>query len=225
MTILAFDTALNACSVALMRDGACLARRFEWRPRGHAEALAPMIANALEETDIRFADITRIGVTIGPGSFTGVRVGLATARGLALAADIPAIGLSTLEAIAANIPADEAWVHPVLVLIDARRGAVYSQLFSSTAEPLGAAAATPLDDIAEILPGGPVIAVGSGVSLAKQALGSRADDLIETEALAVPDPVTLAARVSLKQAHGKPAPLYLRPPDAKPQRPALARKV
>lgn len=100
MIVLALDTALDACSVALVDDDAALAMLSETMTRGQAERLAPMAREAMQEAGRTFKDVDRIAVTVGPGSFTGVRVGLSFARALALALDKPCVGVSTLEALA-----------------------------------------------------------------------------------------------------------------------------
>src|SRR5258708_35827499 len=100
MKILAVDTALGACSVALLDGNNVLAHIFEAMDRGHAERLAPMVEETMEKAGADFSALDRLGVTIGPGTFTGQRVGLAFMRGLRLALRLPLTGVTTLEAMA-----------------------------------------------------------------------------------------------------------------------------
>src|SRR5204862_5654788 len=105
MLILAIDTALDACAAGVLDTdaGKLIAQESQPMKRGHAEALMPLIARVMREAGIAFANLDRIAVTTGPGSFTGLRVGLSAARGIALAADRPVVGLTTLSAYAAPI--------------------------------------------------------------------------------------------------------------------------
>src|SRR5262249_16832657 len=129
MRVLAIDTALAACSVAVFDSDTSEALASETQPmvRGHAEALMPMIAGVMDQARIEFSDIDRVAVTTGPGSFTGMRVGISAARGIALAAGKPAIGLTTLAAYAAPLLANDDST-PVAVVIDARHEQVYLQV-------------------------------------------------------------------------------------------------
>src|SRR3954453_2457059 len=129
MKILAVDTALGACSVAVLSDKQVLSHRCEIMDRGHAEALAPMVQRAMQDAGLSFADLERLAVTTGPGTFTGQRVGLAFMRGLRLALKLPLIGITTLEAMAAAAMA-ETGAFFAAVLHDAKRSEVYAGLFS-----------------------------------------------------------------------------------------------
>src|SRR5262245_11974967 len=129
MMILAIDTALDACSAAVLdtTSGNTIAIESLPMQRGHAEALMPLLGRVMKESGIGFAGLDRIAVTTGPGSFTGLRVGLSAARGIALAAEKPVVGVTTLAAYAAPAVAANA-EHPILSAIDARHDHVYFQV-------------------------------------------------------------------------------------------------
>ena len=134
MIVLAADTATAACSAALWCDGEVLARECVAMPRGHAEALMPMIARTLAAAGARLRDIDLGAVTVGPGSVTGLRAGLAAARGLAMALARPCAGVTTLEAIAAAVPASSRRREPLLVALDSKRGQLFVQVFDACGE-------------------------------------------------------------------------------------------
>src|SRR3954469_4983010 len=129
MLILAIDTALDACAAAVLDTsaGGVIASESQAMKRGHAEALMPLIARVMKASGVAFAALDRIAATTGPGSFTGLRVGLSAARGIALAAGKPVVGLTTLAAYAAPIVSENAG-HPVISAIDARHDHVYFQV-------------------------------------------------------------------------------------------------
>ena len=165
MNILAVDTCLDACSVAVWADGRTLAAASEPMSRGHQERLAPLAEATMARAGLRFKDLDRIAVTVGPGSFTGLRVGLAFAKGLALALDIPCVGIGTLEALAESAGANDGLV---AAAIDPHRGQIYLQLFldgravmAPDVLPVETAAAR----LAELWPGGAAVIVGSGAPL------------------------------------------------------------
>jgi len=218
--LLALDTSMAACSAALWRaHEGLLARRFSAMDRGHAEALFPMIRDAMTEAGAHFQDVRAIAVTTGPGSFTGVRVGVAAARGLALAADKPIIAATSLEVIAVGagkrLTAEQAQM-PLVVAIDARRGQLYCQQFAGGRAVSDAQALTP-EDCADTLPHEPCIAVGSGAQMLAQAAGAdRQVRALEPDIL--PDAADLAAICADREPETAPVtPHYLRAPDAKPQ--------
>lgn len=220
MIVLALDTALDRTAVALS-DGRRLAvSQAEAMERGHAERLMPMVAAVMAEAGLPLSAIDRIAATVGPGSFTGIRIAVAAARGLALALGRPAVGVGTLEALAASVAFKPDG--PVLAAVDARRGEIYAALYSRDgAEILAPFAATAADVLAAVADRAAVI-VGSGAPiLAHEAriLGQRVPSL---EPLAGPDPLVVAALAARLPADAPaPVPFYIRPPDAKPQ-PAMA---
>jgi len=212
MNVLAFDCATGPTSVVLWRDGELAARADDARPQGQAESLVPMIGQVLQQAGLAPVGVDRIAVTLGPGSFTGVRIALAAARGLGLAVGRPVFGLSSLEVMAAGLaPVDR----PTLVAIDARRGEIYGQLFAPDGTPLGPAEALPLAGLGARLPAGPLRVAGSGAALVAEATG-RAD--LDPVDYAAPDAGVLARLVAgarAERADPAPEPLYLRAPDAR----------
>jgi tRNA threonylcarbamoyladenosine biosynthesis protein TsaB len=207
--VLAIDTTLEACSASLLKDGVVLARRSEPMQRGHQERLAVLVDEVVRQAHAGFHELDRIGVTTGPGSFTGLRVGLAFARGLALALGVPCVGLGTLEALAASAPSG-GWT---AAAVDARRGQIYLQIFHDgrphgPPEALETAAAI---DRVRGLGSGPVTVVGSAAPLLKTELGH-----VETIEIAAPDPVAVARlAAAAPEPAGPPSPIYLRAPDAR----------
>src|SRR4029077_8176249 len=128
MRVLAIDTALAACAAAVLETGhGIIAAETLPMVRGHAEALIPLIARVMKQSNVAFRDLDRIAVTTGPGSFTGVRVGLAAARGFAVATGVPVVGVSTLAVFAAPHLAANGKT-PVIAAIDARHEHVYLQI-------------------------------------------------------------------------------------------------
>lgn len=202
--ILAIDTCLFACSTAVVQDGAVLAGRVEPMSRGHQERLAPLVAEVMAEAGgVGFDQLDRIAVTVGPGSFTGLRVGLAFAKGLSAALAIPAVGVGSLEALA------QPHKGRVFAVLDAKRGQVYLQAFADGAA-VSAPDALPIETaaarVAELAPD---ILVGTGAALLAQMRPSA-------QAIAVDhaDPAAIAA-LGASRSPVPPRPLYLRAPDAK----------
>ena len=214
------DTAGNACSAALWRDGRVVAGRFERLRRGHAERLVPMIEAVMAEGAMAYADLDSLAVTLGPGGFTGVRIGLATARGLALACGRPLIGVSSFRVLAYTAKAEAPPDGSLAVAIDAKRDDLYVQAFAADLQPRSEPASVLPQDLADILPPGPLVLVGDGANRALPALvaGGRAVRLSDT--LGVVDAAQLAALVAAEPLGPVPKepvePLYLRPPDATP---------
>ncbi len=226
MNILAFDTCFDACStcVALNGDGRVevLAAALERFETGHAERLVPMIDAVMAKAELGFADIDRLAVTTGPGTFTGTRIGVAAARGLALATGIPVVGASSL-AVMAEVAARELAPRKadedLIVAVDARRGEVYVQLFGATAaDALSPPLLLPVEEAARLGNRKALHAVGSGAAaVAEAAMRAGRRGTAQLAGL-LPEATALAA-LAANIAPGKApvAPLYLRPPDAKPQ--------
>jgi tRNA threonylcarbamoyladenosine biosynthesis protein TsaB len=227
MRILAIDTALEACSAAVLDTelAEIAAHESFVMVRGHAEALMPLIARVLDRAGLEFAALDRIAVTVGPGSFTGLRVGIAAARGIALAASKPAVGLSTLAAYAAPfIAADDSL--PVVSVIDARHDHVYLQVFGPGGRTIVTPRLVPLREALRAAATGAPRLVGTAAALLAAAwpAGERAPRLVD--ARRAPD-IDWVARLGAAAVETgvPPKPLYLRAPDAQPQNAAqLARR-
>lgn len=208
MRLLAIDTANRYCSAAMLdRTGADDSLHAVRRDvgRGHAEQLFAVIDETLQNAAVARRDIDRIAVNIGPGSFTGMRVGVAAARGLALALGCDCIGVSALEALAFECPAPPG--KHILVMIDAGRGEVVTQLFDAKRrDPLALAETHPAEAAGYLCAGLDGTAIGSGVP---PALAGTSTDWPDIAAIA-----RLAAR---RGSSAAPVPFYARPPDAKPQ--------
>src|SRR3954462_1163864 len=165
MRVLAIDTALEACSAAVLDSGnGGVASESLPRVRGHAEALMPLIGRVMKQAALEFSELDRIAVTTGPGSFTGLRVGIAASRGIALATGKPAIGLSTLAGLAAPLIADDDSTN-VVAAIDARHDHVYLQVFGSGGRTLVSPRIAPLREAMRAAMTGPARIVGSAAGL------------------------------------------------------------
>ena len=214
MRLLAIDTALEACSVGVV-DGARQVLKSEVIGRGHAERLMGMVKAAMDEAGLAYDDLDRITVTVGPGSFTGLRVGIAAARGLALTTGAPAVGIGTL-AIHAETVRREIGETPVMVVLAAGRGDIYGQSFAADGSAEGPPEAAPAETFARRLGANTLIA-GSGAAALIEILGDEAlARIVHTRS--APDIAALCRLGLVAPVTGEaPRPLYLRPPDAKPQ--------
>ena len=223
MLILAIDTALDACSAAVLDTSAGNTIALESLPmqRGHAEALMPLIARVMKQSGIAFAALDRIAVTTGPGSFTGLRVGLSAARGIALAADKPVVGLTTLAAYAAPIVAENG-AHPILSAIDARHDHVYFQVVGGDGSPLVRPKVAPIAEALGAAQFGALQLVGNAAKILAERWPAEATPPVKVDPQAAPDINWVAwvgAAVTPESAPARP--FYLRAPDAKPPKDQL----
>jgi tRNA threonylcarbamoyladenosine biosynthesis protein TsaB len=202
--VLAFDTSAAHCAVALLLGDEVLVSRAEEMAKGQAERLFPLIEEVLAEANKNWQDIDAIGCGIGPGNFTGIRLSVSAARGLALSLDIPAIGVSALDAmlLAADAPA--------LALIDARRDQVYVLASGSTPDVVAASQITPAKF------GHIKTCIGHNADHVANSLGARPAD----PAFPIAQAIARLAASRLPGANPRPAPLYLKPADAAPSRDA-----
>lgn len=212
--ILALETALAACSAAIWRDGVIVARAFAPMARGHAEALLPMVEGVRADAGLAYSDFNRLAVSIGPGSFAGIRAGLAAARGFALALGLPLAGIGTLQLLAACAGGSG----PVAAVVNARNAQVYFQPFSQDFNPLAPPALLAVDAASGWLRGRADMndfrLAGDGAPLLVPLPGLDAGQIFPA---ILPDAAVLAglaARYPGQVGHDV-SPLYLRPPDAR----------
>lgn len=226
MNVLAFDTCFDACSVCVARHGnggmTELANVSECFATGHAEQLIPFVDDSMRRAGVAFSDIDRIAVTIGPGTFTGTRIGIAAARGLALATQIEIVSTTSLAVMAEVAVGALGSSRPdgdLAVAVDARRDQVYLQLFGmggldSKSPPM----LLSVDEASKIGGDGPLCIAGSGAELVATAAARRGREASAHLADILPDATALAhMAVALPVVKSGLVPLYLRPPDAKPQ--------
>jgi len=224
MLILAIDTALDACAAAVLdtRSGTMIASESQPMKRGHAEALMPLISRVMKDSGLPFAALDRVAVTTGPGSFTGLRVGLSAARGIGLAAGKPVVGLTTLSTYAAPIVSENG-EHPVIAAIDARHDQVYFQVVSGNGGSLIRPKVAPISEALAASSFGAPHLVGNAAKILADHWPSDAPAPIEVEALPAPDITWVAwLGAAVEPSTAPPKPYYLRAPDAKPSQQPVA---
>lgn len=225
MRVLAIDTALGACSTCVFDagEGVMLAQTSVAMVKGHAEALIPQIDTMMAEISGGFASLDRIAVTVGPGSYTGLRVGLSAANAIGFATGKPVVGISTLAALAAPLmTAGESTV--VASAIDARHGEIYIQLVTSSGRSIIAPRQIAAKDAARMMGSGPIRLVGSGAPRLAVEAWTIGIDAVVIDAPVAPGIVWVARLGALAVPDEQPArPLYLKAADAKPSQKALPR--
>jgi tRNA threonylcarbamoyladenosine biosynthesis protein TsaB len=212
MRVLAFDCAGAQCAAALLDGSDILAVKRIKGERGHAQALMPLLCDLVGEARMQFGDIDRFAVTTGPGSFTGIRVALATAHGLALGTGKPIVGITVFEALAAAAIESGLSSQRFLVAIESRRRECFFQLCDHHGAPLGPPAMIPPEDVSAWTGPGLLTVIGDAAwRLApyfERAISVATADSIDTAVL---------ARLAASRPTGQvPAPFYIRPPDAVP---------
>jgi tRNA threonylcarbamoyladenosine biosynthesis protein TsaB len=206
--ILALDAAAAACSVAVWRGGEIIARREAAMARGHAEALMPLVLETMAAAKTDFADLAQIAVGVGPGSFTGIRIALATARGLALAAGLSVVGVDSFSAVAAGVSPALRRGRALLVVIDSKRRDLFGRYFDSDLAPTGEPLVLDPAGLLAARPAGPLLIAGDGAHLL-----AGAPDALLAEGTGRPDAAVIARLAAEGRARLAPRPFYLRQPD------------
>src|SRR3954471_9886683 len=225
MLILAIDTALDACAAGVLDTdaGKLIAQQSESMKRGHAEALMPLIGRVIKASGLGFADLERIAVTTGPGSFTGLRVGISAARGIALAAGKPVVGVTTLTAFAAPVVSENDQPHPVLAAIDARHDHVYFQVVGGDGSSLIKPQVAPIAEALDAARFSAPHLVGNAARILADRWRADAAPPIKIDQQSAPDIAWVAWLGAAVSPDSSPArPYYLRAPDAKPPKDPLA---
>ncbi|MEH2538900.1 MULTISPECIES: tRNA (adenosine(37)-N6)-threonylcarbamoyltransferase complex dimerization subunit type 1 TsaB [unclassified Bradyrhizobium] len=223
MLILSIDTALDACAAAVLDTaGGVIARESLAMKRGHAEALMPLIARVMKASGVAFAALDRVAATTGPGSFTGLRVGLSAARGIALAAGKPVVGVTTLTVFAAPI-VSESSEHPVIAAIDARHDHVYFQVLGGDGSSLVKPKVAPIAEALDAARFGAPHLVGNAAKMMAERWPADAPPPFKINQQAAPDIAWVAWLGAAVNPESSPArPYYLRAPDAKPPKSPLS---
>ena len=217
---LALDTSADVCAAALFRDGACLGERRRDMTRGHAEALVPMVQELAAAAGVALVEIDIVGVTKGPGSFTGLRTGLAAARGFALAAGAVAVGVSSLDAVAQGAVRTCRPAGPVLCVLETRRTDFFAQLFDAAGGALTAPAVLDAAGVFALTGGLTPLLAGNAVQrlLVGHAGDSGRFGRVPGDGCPDPEDIAAIAEAILNKeglASDTLSPLYLRAPEAK----------
>lgn len=216
MKILAMDTAAAACSVAIWQDNQVSQYEFREMTRGHATELLPMVEAVLDKAGLEVNDLDALAVTVGPGAFTGLRIGLASARGFGAASGLPVIGVTTLETLAYGVGEQDC---PVLCALDAKRADLYAQLFDGTGKAVSEPVARLPEHVVDLLEEGmkKVVVAGDSFARLKDLLAHKGIEAVASD-ITLPDArhvVEIAALRGLPQAsQSRPSAFYIRPPDA-----------
>ncbi len=215
MIILAIDTALDYCSVGIKLSDGTFHRNSEPLQRGHSEVLVPKIQQLLRQANISFKDLGLITVSIGPGSFTGLRVGIATAKGIALAAKLPLVGVSTFEILAYEAIKQQPTAKNILVAFSARREDIYCQLYDQQLQPIKEPSSLMLGQLPEYVSTTTVVVVGNR----SIDVSNELKDATAIPAIQAPDVALMCELAQNKIASGQTTgeladckPFYLRPP-------------
>lgn len=222
-TILALDSACASCSVALWCDGEVLAHAFEAMQRGQSERLVPMVDDVVARSGLSMAAVDAVATTVGPGAFTGIRIGLSAARGYGLALGKPVIGVTTTRVLAAMAGKTD---RQVLALVETKRADIYAELFDAGINSLAGPQALPVDQVAAWLDGRPTLLCGDGAARVMQPLIEVGCDVVQADSPNQPDAAVVASLAAVRLAQEPastfdlpPAPLYLRPPDVSQPKP------
>lgn len=222
ISVLALESAAGACSAALYTNGGIIARRWEAMARGHAEALVPMAAAVMDGCG--YDSLDAVAVTVGPGAYTGLRIGLSAARGIALAAGLPIVGITSFAAVAHGVAPENRTGSPMIVALETKRDDIYVQILDADLQPQSEPACLMPEEIAaalgQYLDSGPLLVAGDAARRVQAVLPEDArlapGDGLADAAIVAGLAVTQLTTGGSDATGLPPRPLYLRPPDATP---------
>jgi tRNA threonylcarbamoyladenosine biosynthesis protein TsaB len=217
LKILAFDTVTSSCAVTVWQNHKILAREQKFLARGHAEVLVPLIEAALDAAKLRYQDLDLLAVTTGPGAFTGIRIALATARGLAVACELPLVGITNFEALAHAIPKSERVGCKVLVILETKRSDFYICLYDENLSILMEPRIIEGTELGFLVQKGTLLIAGDAMDRARPFLQSPDLQVITSGSKMYVDPAIVAELAADIMNCGvvldKPLPFYLKSPD------------
>ncbi len=217
MKVLAFDTATSFCSITILQNNSILTEVREIADRGHAEVLLPLIEKVLLEAKLHYQDLDLLAVTVGPGAFTGIRIGLATARSLALATKLPLIGITNFDALVGAIHKSEIAGRNIIVILETKRSDFYVSIYDASLSVLVEPKVIEGPELEDLLPKGRVLAVGDAVDRALPFIKSRVADITVSNSEIHVDTAIVAKLAAEIFAAGapeeRPIPFYLKPPN------------
>lgn len=221
MNILAFDTCFDACSAAAGRGLRSLTPSiglaFESMAVGHAERLMPMIDSVMAEAGLSFANLDRIAVTHGPGTFTGTRIAVAAARALSLATGTPIVAVTSLRLMAMSPSLPSGRGQSIAIATDARRGECYMQIIDRhTLKAVMPPCLVRVENAADVLGHGPIVVAGSGALAVVEHARRAGSDAEYLKPELLPDAVDMLFAAMDEPLTTSVEPVYLRAPDAKP---------
>ena len=206
--VLAFDASAAACSLAIRADGNSVAWRDAPMARGHAEALMPLVMEVMAEAGLAFDALARIAVGVGPGSFTGIRIALAAARGIGLAAGKPVVGIDSFSAMAAAVAPSALAGRSLLVIVDSKRAELFGQYFDADHHPLGEPLMLPPEAMLRHRPAGALLVAGDAAHQLPPG-----HDISHSQSGSRPDARDIARLAEQGRVLLAPRPLYLRAAD------------
>jgi tRNA threonylcarbamoyladenosine biosynthesis protein TsaB len=217
LKILAFDTVTSSCAVTIWQNHKILAAKQKFIVRGHAEVLVPLIEAALEAAKLHYQDLDLLAVTTGPGAFTGIRIGLAAARGLAVACELPLIGITNFEALAHAIPECERVGSKLLIILETKRSDFYICLYDENLSVLVEPRTIEGAELGLLLQKGTLLLVGDATERARPFLQSTDLQVSTSRSKTHVDPAVVAELaegiMNCGVSLNKPLPFYLKPPD------------